>query len=241
MPRFGRKIRFSLRLSFLLLTLFCIWFGWLSSRAYNQRVAVEKIEKLGGKVRRNNDDHDYGTWYRMKTAPTAPKFVRQILGDDYFYSVISVDLTDVEETQMHEALRPIENLISIRFLDLHYQPLGDKDLSFIGKLTLIKHLDLSNSNLSDDQLANLAELNQLVTLSLSGNNISVDGIRDAMIADKSCLKMLELDDTGVTDDIFKMLNGIDDLEILSVFGTQVTTDAINNFNSSCPAVDVMRD
>ena len=45
-----RWLRFSLRTFFVLLTVFCVWFGWHVERARQQRKAVEWVVEMGGRV-----------------------------------------------------------------------------------------------------------------------------------------------------------------------------------------------
>ena len=146
MSELSIKIRLSLRCALVVLTLFCVSFGWLHHRARSQKIAVEKIVRFGGKIRYDWDKYDYGTWYELNAAPTVPTFLRQIFGDDYFFDVISVDLTGVENADLDEAVIAIGTISSVRFLDLQYQPANYYDLSHISKLVLLQDLNLSHSS-----------------------------------------------------------------------------------------------
>ena len=68
-----------------LVTVLCVWLGLVSERARKQREAVEAIEKVGGAVR-----YEYQS--KSGQEPPGPKWLRELVGEEYFVSVIYVGL-----------------------------------------------------------------------------------------------------------------------------------------------------
>ena len=105
-----RWLQYSLRTFFVLLTVFCVWLGWMSYEAREQRKAVQWVQEIGGTV-----FYDYEYYYQRggddlvdHYEPTAPRWLRDILGDDYFQKVSGVYFAD---TQVSD-LTPLAKLTS---------------------------------------------------------------------------------------------------------------------------------
>src|SRR6266478_3235163 len=85
-------LRFSLRTFFVVLPGWCIWFGILAARAHRQRVEVDSILAAGGTVW-----FDY-QWFPDNCSPNpdgqprGPAWLRQLLGEDFFRTPMSVGL-----------------------------------------------------------------------------------------------------------------------------------------------------
>jgi len=80
-----RWFQFSLRTLLVLLTVLCVWLGVTVNRARKQREAVAAIEALGGYVR-------YEYQYGSGQEPPGPKWLRELIGEEYFVSVVYVVL-----------------------------------------------------------------------------------------------------------------------------------------------------
>lgn len=243
MLRRFRKFRISLRLALILFTLFAVWFGWLSNRAYEQRTAVAEIIQAGGRIQYSHrcKPIQYDAWVTFHAEPPGPKFLRKMIGNDYFTSVIGIHLSDVPETHIHEIVKMVGNLKKVRFLDLQNQPVTDNDLSHISNLKLLEQLLLDGSNVSDDGLRHLAHLDNLVELGLESTNISVVGLRNARIDDKRRLHLLMLDDTQISDEIFNLVHKLPKLDLLTVIDSNVTESGVQRFTASRPWVSVSFD
>jgi internalin A len=196
-----RVLRFSLRTLFVLTTLIAVWLGFLSKRAREQQLAVDRIAELGGSV---GYDFQYGRdGARIKDAtPVGWMWLRKMVGDHYFQRVVRVHLEERAVT--------------------------DADLKLIGKLRHTTTLDLNDTSISDDGLAMLSGLSRLRRLGLARTRVSdaglrhVEGLRD--------LEMLILEDTGVGDDGVRALTQLQQLEILALSGTRVTSDGISSLS-----------
>src|SRR3569623_2762908 len=109
MARGRRWLQFSLRGSLLAMTIACLWLGRTVDRAQKQRAAVEAIEAIGGVVQYDWQS-EIASWERSPPAskypgwgthpgtrfaptaltPSAPAWVRQLLGEDLFQEVNGV-------------------------------------------------------------------------------------------------------------------------------------------------------
>ena len=113
-----RYLTFSLRTLFILLTALAVWLGVVVNRAREQREAVKAIEALGGRVRYD--------WQRStgvavmgyidvkmlaaKKRPSGPAWIRQIIGDDFFQSVLGTGFADSPDIQPESVRKAIPHL-----------------------------------------------------------------------------------------------------------------------------------
>lgn len=110
----SRPFQFTLRATFFATALFSMWVAILAHRAHRQRDAVAKIEALGGIVYYHHQDVSRNIWaqsvgadqlqFDQSLKPSAPRWLRELLGDDWFRDVVVVDLsnTNVDDAQMLE-------------------------------------------------------------------------------------------------------------------------------------------
>ena len=105
-----RFFRYSLRTLMLVVTLICVWLGITVKRAREQRSAVEAIQKLGGDVY-------YEHQFINSNDPPGPEWLRQLIGDEYFFSVAIARLygSKVNDT----SLASIKRLTDLKWLELH--------------------------------------------------------------------------------------------------------------------------
>src|SRR5690606_5958561 len=124
-----RYLQISLRATFAVITILAILLGLQVRKANNQRRAVEKITALGGSV---------GYDYQMnnRTEPSAPVWLRELVGDDHFQSV--------ERAYFYE------------------KPLKDSDLDFVGQLPNLNSLFIGNAPMiTDEVMAHVSEAGEL--------------------------------------------------------------------------------
>jgi hypothetical protein len=206
--------QFSLRTLMIFVTLFavaCSWFAVKMQQARRQREAVEAIVKLGGKVmydyqsREQNEPvvaivksggqvmYDYQFYeYEIQSArPPGPAWLRNILGDDFFCTVVDAQPKD-------DASMPIlKDLSGIRTLNLRYSQVTDAGLEYLKGLPQLKLLLLSGTQVTDAGLEHLKGLTQLQRLELNAN-ITDTGLEH--LKGLPQLKYLQLIDTKVTDE-----------------------------------------
>ena len=115
----------------------CIGMSYLGikmQRARRQKEAVEEIKQLGLTV-----SYDYHVLSGVR-APSSPKWLRNLLGDDFFTNVVSVHVGSTQVT--------------------------DAGLEQLKGLTQLLGLFLENTKVTDAGLANLRALTQLQQSSL---------------------------------------------------------------------------
>lgn len=178
-----RWLRISLRGTFVLLTLLCIWLGTYVQRVYHQRNAVEWIDQQHGRIW-----YDYqldGHIRNLDAPPPGPEWIRERLGIDFVATprIVSVRALEggieplaglpklqelvLERTGVRD-LRPLSRLRYLKKLYLGYTPV--EDITPLLSLTQLTHLSLNNTRVSD--AATLAKLASLESLSLHNARVS---------------------------------------------------------------------
>ena len=194
-----RWFQFSLKTLLVGLTLLCLgpggYVAYEQNKARRQKWAVEAIEQLGGVV-------GYG---RNTSARSA--MLRQILGDDSFEGVESIDFWNPSRVT-------------------------DADLKHLACLKRLTTLHLDNSQVTDDGLKHLARLKSLWSLYLNNSRVNDAGLKH--LAGLESLSGLYLDNTQVTDSGLVHLTGLKDLKRLYVQRTQVTDAGVADLQKSLP-------
>ena len=85
-----RWLRFSLRGTFVLVTLLCVWLGMEVSRVRRQEQAVAKVLELGGGVF-FADQFDPKRSPQMNSGSMVPHWLRQAVGEKFFRRVVTVN------------------------------------------------------------------------------------------------------------------------------------------------------
>ena len=180
-PRLKRLLRVSLRMVFLLTTIFCFWLGFKVQQVKQQREAVAWVEKVGGAVRY---DYEYSDFDRQFLYPApdlpGPNWVSNVLGGDFFATVVDVELVDAEVDDLSHLEAPynlkslflertrigdVESLASLTSLRiLMLREMQVKDLSVLIGLANLKELWLESVPVDD--LSPLTKLTHLETLVL---------------------------------------------------------------------------
>ena len=144
-----------------------------------KREAVAAIEDGGGKV-------EYGEAH-------GPRWLRNLLGDDWFIQIRSVSLGPSATGMELEHLR----LAQVQSLSLSFTKITDAGLERLNGLLELHKLHLSHTKITDAGLERLKGLTQLQRLSLDFTTISDAGLEHLKGLDQ--LQWLSLDDTPVTD------------------------------------------
>ena len=185
-------IRFSLRTLLLLVTVLAIWLGLQVQRAQNQRSAVRMIQQLGGSV-----EYDYqyrGNLFVDDAQPSAPKWLRKWIGDDFFVNVVVVHLSNTTA--------------------------DNSDLKSLSHLKLLKRLYLAETSVTGQGLELLARCNQLEALNLSGTRVNDDDM--TLISGFSNIRWLNVQGTSITDKSLQHIGALMRLEFLCLDGTDMT-------------------
>lgn len=158
-------LRLSVRMSMGLVLLVGVWLGWVVRRADRQRQAVAAIEKAGGRV--------YYDWqytggtiagaYLQGGRPWAPRRLVNLLGPDYFGTVISVQF---KGCGTDEILAEVSRLEGLEQLSLFMSGNTDEGMGRIAGLVRLRELSLQDTAVGDAGLRHLESLPRLRELAL---------------------------------------------------------------------------
>jgi len=173
-----------MRTLLIVVTLFATpcYLGVKIQQAKRQREAVAAIEKLGGNVTYNWQLYALG--YTLHRELPEPKWLRNLLGDDFFQVVIVVDLnrTKVTDTEL-EHVRCFAQLKRLMLGDTNVTDAGLKQLDGLKQL---EWLTLSNTKVTDAGLERLQRLRKLKILDLSDNHITYAAVKKLKQALPNC-------------------------------------------------------
>jgi hypothetical protein len=203
-----RWFQFSVRALLVFVTLCAIPCSWIAvklQQARRQREGVAAIEKLGGTVL-----YDWQTELDAKgqynNQRPGPKWLRTVLGDDFFQSVYAVDLTDTR--------------------------VRDKDLGKLKGWSKLEELQIDGTRVTDAGLEHLKDLGRLRTLSLGLTGVTDAGLEN--LKGLNLLRMLSLDATHVTDTGLEHLKRLSQLEKLFLGDTRITDAGVKKLQQALP-------
>jgi internalin A len=223
-----RWFRFSLRTLLLLVAVTAVWVGIESNRAHKQAAAVKRISELGGFLRFDFERDSRGNDI-PNAEPAAPKWLRSLLGDDYFRSVHTLDFSSMwrslAPTQQlevtNEALAIVPSLPDLVILEIGGNArLGDKHLANLSGCSKLTTLYLYWTSVEGPGLRDLSNLRRLESLSLSNTPLTDVGLQH--VAHLPQLRWLKLDGTRITDAGLLHLANLKTLEELDLSNTDVT-------------------
>jgi hypothetical protein len=177
-----RWFQFKLRTLLLLVSLLAIWLGWQTHQARQQRLAVADVEAIGGVVSYSYEADDHG--YPVADSKSSiPSWLVNLVGKDFFYSVIGVDFPAPEDSHSsHPIIRVydkdailLSRLPRLRRLRLDCTQIGDEGLRYISRLSQLRSLDLTCTHVTDDGISCLEEMDELQWVSLAWTNVSRSG------------------------------------------------------------------
>jgi len=221
-----RWLQFSLSTILLLVTALSLWLGVVVNRARKQRDAVAAIEKAGGGVAY---DFQMSPSFPPPGKPPGPRWLRRMLGDEYFQSVYTANLNKAEISD--DLLRHVGGQTSIRDLWLGNPAIGDRELTFFSGLHQLEWIDFtshevnrSNRQISLAGLRCLRHLPNFHTLRLPKSLIGDAGL--AIVGEITTLNELTFEDASITDAGLMYLKSLSDLKVLSIIAPKVTNEGI---------------
>jgi hypothetical protein len=168
--------------------------GWKANRARTQRRAVAAIKAAGGSA---TYDFEYpNNGIPKPKEPSAPRWLRRVIGDEYFQEVASVGFSN---------------------------PVAADDLAVIESFDRLEAFFIGDSSKIGDGLMHLRRLRRLGRIQLTGPGITDD--RLAELASVRGLKSIVLQRTPVTDAGLRHFAGLSKLEHLTIYDAQGVTDA----------------
>lgn len=229
-----RWLQFSLSSIFLLVTVLGVWLGIVVNEARKQREAVAAIEAAG--ARWVAYDYQSAPVVPPQKEPPGPRWLRRMLGDEYFQSIYSVNLQNAKISD--DLLRHIASQKSIRDLWLGNPEIGDRELAFLSELHHLQWIDFlpawdagtadpegeTSLRISAVGLQHFRRLPNLKTLRLSQSPIGDAGL--AILGEITTLEELLFKDPQVTDAGLEHLKSLKHLKELSFTAPRATDEGI---------------
>jgi hypothetical protein len=221
-----RRLQFGLGTLLLAVTVFGVWLGIAVNKAHQQRRAVAAIEALQAKLQFDYERDADGQ--RIPDArPPGPKWLRALLGEDYFRKVVLVDFA-FGYTQLRgrskvddQSLSCVEALADLEFIDLDHNPaVTDKGLVHLRNLKNLRRLSMYHCNVTGTGFVHLKAAPQLRHLAISYTPLTREGV--SVIGKLQTLESLSMAHTPVTDDDLAALESLDKLKLLWLDHTAVT-------------------
>jgi len=210
-PAKRRWFAYSLRTLMIVTAVAALWLGIKTNQVRRQRVAVAAIKASGGRV--IYDFQRQGAGQKQDEKPPAPKWLRDLIGDDYFQSVVAVDW-DHEQKLKADDLRWLRDLPKLDDLNLNYTNVDDEGLAHLRELTSLKHLCLEQCvNVTDHGLSHLDKLKNLEELALLSTSCSDEAIRK-YVPQFERLKYLDVAGIPITRDTAMEFLRLKDLKML---------------------------
>ena len=110
--------------------------------ARKQREAVAAIKALGGGIAY---EHEY---YSPRQEPPGPEWLRELVGEEYFFTIIIVLLHSTTVTD--EGLEHLQGLTSLQHLNLNSTKVTDEGLEHLKGLTNLEYLSLYDTKVTDE-------------------------------------------------------------------------------------------
>lgn len=227
-----RWLSFSLKSVVILATLFCIWLGSIASYAHRQARAHARLKSLGG-----NFAYDYEftpTLAKLRIADErlSPDWLRKLIGEDFFRSVVIVELTsecDATDDDL-KALQAFPDVWEIRLPGL--KRVTDEGLQYLAGLHNLRNLNLRSINIEGHGLRYLSSLSKLEKLSIDEIPLIDEDLEH--LESLNSLKWLDLSSTNITDKGLDHLSKLKSLEWLSLSNTRVKAEGLANLRKSLP-------
>lgn len=212
-------LRPNLRSLLILIALIGGWLGWFVSGARVQREAAAVVKRAGGTV---EYDWEWRNGVRDPAAsPSAPKWLVDLLGLDYFGNVVAIYIGGKATDSELSHIGRLRDLRQLTFIPRHTSSTA---LAHLEKLTRLTALILDGTDLTDEGLAHVRRLDALEQLWLPDTRITDDGL--VQLKGLTRLKQLLLAGTQVGDTGLLCLKGLTSLEELSLSSTKITDDGL---------------
>jgi Leucine-rich repeat (LRR) protein len=195
------------------------WLGWITNKARGQSRAVEAIQECGGIV--HYDFEAVKGNALPGREPSAPRWLRRLVGDAYFQDVVGVYLANArsscsrDETSGRDdrILSELEHFPQLSSLMLHEKQATDAGLAHIRALTKLEYLVLLDATeLTDVGVAHLPGLKHLKTLLICRSKMTDAGL--ASLKDLTRLESLSLQENHSTDRGLAQLKNLKNLKEL---------------------------
>jgi hypothetical protein len=177
-----RPFQFRMRLLLLFVLALSVPLGWCSMElrcAKRQRRMVEEIGKMRGAVQ-----YDFelsgetvvvrGITLHVVTEPTTPTWLRDSLGDDFFFDIAAVYVNSDEFRDEH--VSRLVSLPKLKILVIRSTRVTDRSSLHIKQLTNLERMNLSCTRITDAALEDMRGLTKLESLELLGTKVTDEGM-----------------------------------------------------------------
>ncbi len=231
-----RWFQYSLRTLFIAVFLVSIGMSWVAvriERARREREAAAALMKLGGYVLYDYQQDQSGNSLPVADPP-GPGWLRNILGENFFATVVCVYLDS--SAQRDSDLAPLKELTQLQRLELSGADVTDAGLEHLKGLTQLQRLVLTGTRVSDAGLEHLRRLTQLQLLNLAHTQVTDAGLEH--LKGLAQLKELNLSYTHVTDAGLEHLKGLTQLRALKLRETNVTDEGVKALQKALPTCSI---
>ncbi len=221
-------LRFSLLTLLVLVAVCAILCSWLAVKiwqAKQQLDAATAIETAGGEVCWGQPLGPNG-----ELLEPGPEWLRELLGDNFFRSVLSVNFENTTVTNAD--LEHLETFSQLGELWLNNTQVTDVGLKHLNGLSHLNLLRLENTPITDAGLEHLQCLKQPLSLWLDNTRITDAGLEH--LQGLSQLLSLRLTGTQVTDVGLEHLKGLNRLRWLDLRNTKVTDEGVKKLRQALP-------
>jgi hypothetical protein len=223
-----RRCQFSVRTLLIVVTLFaaaCSWFAVNMQNAKRQREAVDTVLKWRDSVGIKNIGVSYD-WQTGSSAgrrePPIPSWLRNALGDDFFYNVSRLYVNGADLTG-HD-LTPLEGMSGLQDIMIVHCKITEGGLEHLNGLARLRVLTLSGTNITDDGLKKLRGPSRLQRLYLARTAITDAGLEHLKALPG--LQDLGLEGTAISDAGLAHLKALPQLQFLRLSGTSITNAGV---------------
>jgi hypothetical protein len=214
-----RWFSFTLGTLLILIAVCAVWLGIKTNRARRQKEAVKAIQAAGGQVRFDDQKVPMGAVQPQKQP--GPKWLREIVGEEYFRKAVEVDWTN--DKFRADDLRWLADLPALEQVNLNFSKVDDEGLAYLAKQTALKHVLLERcKNVTDEGLAHLAKLTDLQELALMGTSCTDEGIR-MYVPKFTRLVYLDVAGIPITNETAKEFRHLKNLKMLHLSRTEERT------------------
>jgi hypothetical protein len=254
-----RWSRFSLRFLLLFVVIVAVPLGWEVNRVRNQRLVVAEIERLNGHMYYDYErNFNVGLSTSAAPEPPGPKWLRDLLGVDYFAEVVEISVSDPQVT--NDTLARLLSLPHLQLLCVDSDRITDSGVAMVARskelisfdvisksvtvasidhlqgLPNLQFLRCSGSQVNDSWIGAIAKLKSLHTLALNDTRVTDKGLVD--LAKLTKLEGLFFQYTPITDAGLDELHGMSNLKRIGLLGTKVSKDGVKRLKQALPSLEV---
>jgi hypothetical protein len=235
-----RWYQYRLRTLLIVMTLLAVWMAHISHRARQQKMAVEKVHRLGGTV-----EYDFRVTKNITTGfpshdpqakPPGPAWLRNFLGDDYFQTVVVLGLGG-NKTVTDDDLALLSDMPDLKVLNLDETNITDDGLAYVKKLKKLEFLFLRRTSIGDRGLEQIKDITTLQLLVLSDTKVTDEGTK--YLQNLNLKSGLDLANTDVSDKSLQYFSKLKNLRNLSLADTNVTETGAEELRKELPNTTII--